>query len=501
MFDPSSIADGAAPLATPAAPSPADALRAAGPALIERMAAYLAAIEERPVSTPRSAAELGARFAGPLPRAGRPADQVWDEVWGQVVADSIHLAHPMYMGHQVAPPLPHAALADALASLLNQSIAVWEMSPTGTLVEAQVIRWLADLLGFPATADGTLVSGGSEANLTGLLAAREARFPGVWNRGVARSRELERAVLLVSPHAHYCIERAAGLMGVGTEAVLPVAERDGRMDPDALASMLRDLRRDGRVPLAVVATAGSTATGLFDPLEAIARVTADAGVWLHVDAAHGASFLLSDSLRHLLRGIESADSVAWDPHKMMWMPISAGAVLLRDRRHLDTAFQQNAPYLFHLRPGESRSRDTATRTLQCSRRFDALKLWVCLQHHGADHFGALADATVRTTRHLFERLRAAPDFEAVHEPESNILCFRHLPARLAGADPVRVDGFQARLRERYNASGRGWITSTVLRNRRVLRVTLINPATGEAHVDRLLDGLRGEGKGMGSDEF
>jgi L-2,4-diaminobutyrate decarboxylase len=472
----------------------AEALREFGHRLIDRMADYLAEIESRPVSTPLAPAEIGARFAHGLPRTGRPAEEVWDEVWETVVADGIHLAHPMYMGHQVAPPLPHAALADALASLLNQSIAVWEMSPTGTLVEGQVMRWLAGLLGFPAAADGTLVSGGSAANLTGLLAAREARFPGVWKNGVAATPDAQRAVLLVSPHAHYCVERAAGLMGMGSDAILTVPARDGRMDPAALERMLGEVQCEGRVPLAVVATAASTATGLFDPLDRIADVAAAAGVWFHVDGAHGASFLLSERLRHHLRGIEHADSVAWDPHKMMWMPISLGAVLVRDGRHLDAAFQQSAPYLFHLRPGETRSRDTGTRTLQCSRRFDALKLWVCLQHYGADHFASLAERTVRTTRYLFDRLAAADDFEPMHEPESNILCFRHLPPRLADAPPEEIDRFQADLRARYNASGRGWITATVLDGRRTLRVTLINPHTGEEHVDRMLEGLREEGR-------
>jgi L-2,4-diaminobutyrate decarboxylase len=315
----------------------AEALREHGHRLIDQMADYLATVDERPVSTPHGPGELARRFAEPLPRDGRPAGEVWDDVWENVVGDAIHFANPMYMGHQVAPPLPHAVLADALASLLNQSLAVWEMSPTGTLVEAQVMRWLVSAAGFPATAEGTLVSGGSVANLTGLLAAREARFPGSWTDGVARTADAERAVLLVSGHSHYSVERTAGLMGLGSEAVVSVADRGGKMDPAALHDALRTLKREGRIPFAVSATAGSTATGLFDPLDEIANVCASEGVWMHVDGAHGASFLLSDALRHLVRGIERADSIAWDPHKMMWMPMSTGAVLVRDGRHLDAA--------------------------------------------------------------------------------------------------------------------------------------------------------------------
>ncbi|CAN5871593.1 lysine decarboxylase DesA [soil metagenome] len=479
----------AATVQLPTQQESAEEFREAAHRLVDSMADYLATVEQRSVSTPLAPGEIARGFAEPLPRAGKSAEQVWEDTWRDVVGDAIHFAHPMYMGHQVAPPLPHAVLADTLASLLNQSVAVWEMSPTGTLVEAQVVRWFLGLLNFPAGAEGTLVSGGSVANLTGLLAAREARFPGCWSAGAARTPDVDRAVLLVSPHAHYCIERAAGVMGLGSDAVIHVAERDGRMDPAALANTLRSIRREGRIPLAIAATAGFTATGLFDPLDEIAEVATEAGCWLHVDGAHGASFLLSDALRHRVRGIERADSVAWDPHKLMWMPISAGAVFVRDRRWLDTAFQQSAPYLFHPRPGEARSRDAGKRTLQCSRRLDALKLWVCLRHYGADFFAGLLEQTVRTPELLHAKLLAAPDFEPMHPPESNILCFQHLP------EGVRdVDAFQTGVRERLNASGRAWITATVLNGRKVLRVTLMNPHTTEAHLDALLDGLRETGR-------
>jgi len=174
----------------------------------------------------------------------------------------------------------------------------------------------------------------------------------------------------------------------------------------------------------------------------------------------------------------------------MLMPISASAVLVRDRRHLDAAFDQSAPYLFHPRPGESRSGDSGQRTLQCSRRFDALKLWVAFQHYGLDHFAALQEHTVENARTLHALLTDADDFEPAHRPGSNILCFRWLPN---GVAEDRLDGLQKELRERYNASGRGWITATVLEGRRTLRVTLMNPRTERRHLEALLAGLRAVG--------
>jgi L-2,4-diaminobutyrate decarboxylase len=467
-----------------------ESFRAAGRDLIDRMADYLAGVEGLPVTTRWSPSDLGSRFAEPLPRQGRDADDVWGDVWGRVAGDAIHLAHPMYMGHQVAPPLPHAILADAMASLLNQSTAVWEMSPTGTPVENQVIAWMRELLGLPADADGTFVSGGSAANLTGLLAAREATFPGAWATGVAGTPGLDRAAVFVAAHAHYSIERALGVMGMPGSAAIHVGEREFRLDPEALADAIRQARTDGRVPLAIVATAGSTATGLFDRLDTIADIAAHEGIWLHVDGAHGASFVASGRLRPRLKGIERADSVSWDPHKMMFMPISAGAVLVRDRRHLDGAFRQSAPYLFHPRAGETRSHDIGRRTLQCSKRLDALKVWVCLQHYGVDHIAHLQERTVDTTLRLHRMLQDDDDFEPAHAPESNILCFRHRPASWRSRSGPEVDALHARLREAYNASGLGWITTTVLGGRRVLRVTLMNPETTRAHLRALLEGLR-----------
>lgn len=177
----------------------------------------------------------------------------------------------------------------------------------------------------------------------------------------------------------------------------------------------------------------------------------------------------------------------------MFMPISLGTILVRDREHLDAAFQQSAPYLFHPRPGEDRSRDIGKRTLQCSKRFDALKLWVSLKHYGLRYFAELQERTVDVTARLHAFLLEADDFEPMHAPESNILCFRYLPSALRGAGPQRIDDLQRDVRERYNASGRGWITATVLEGRRVLRVTLMNPATGDAHLKSMLAGLREEG--------
>ena len=334
-----------------------------------------------------------------------------------------------------------------------------------------------------------MTSGGTEATFTALLAARGAALPDAWTNGVGADPPL----LLCGEHAHYAVTRAAGELGLGMRSVRAVPSRNFRMDPSALESALADLASSGKRVMAVVATAGSTATGSFDDIDAIASACERYGVWLHVDAAHGGSALLSARHRADLRGIERARSIAWDPHKMMLLPSQAGMLLVRDERDLDAAFAQRAPYLFHERTGE-RAWDQGTRSFLCSRRADVLKLWVALQRHGADALGELYDYFCSLTRRMWEEISTRDDFEALHEPEGDILCFRYVGNGTLGESAL--DAVNTTLRERYNRSGAGWITGTMLGGRRVLRVTLMNPRTTEADIGVVLDGLAALGRDL-----
>ncbi|MFL5608246.1 MAG: pyridoxal phosphate-dependent decarboxylase family protein [Gemmatimonadaceae bacterium] len=448
-------------------------------------AGYLAETRtgDGPVSSPRSPAELAARFDEPLPLEGRPMADVIARLRDEVIPDCNRLYHPRYAGHQVSAPLPAAIWVESLTSALNQSLAVSEMSPTGTALEHRVVRWLCELVGYDAMAGGTFTSGGTEATLTGLLAARSAAIPDVWTQGVGA----EPPVVLCGEHSHYAVSRAVGEMGLGMRSLIAIPSRHWRMDTSALAATLDQLARDGRRVMAVVATAGSTATGSFDDLETIgALCESHGGIWLHVDGAHGASALLSDRHRHRVRGLARARSIAWDPHKMMLLPLSAGVVLVRDERDLESAFSQRAPYLFHGRDGE-RVWDQGVRSLLCSRRADVFKLWVSLQRYGARGIGALYDRLCDVTGAMYELLAAHPRFEVLHAPECNILCFRWIGDGSMSDDILDV--VNRELRERYNRSGAGWITATNLGGRRVLRVTVMNPRTTVDDVAEIVAGL------------
>lgn len=465
-------------------------LEAARP-ILELAASYFAETRrgEGPVSTWHSAQVIADRIAGPMPRGARALPDVARRLSSLLLEDVNRLAHPMYIGHQVSAPLPAAVWTDALISALNQSQAVREMSPSFTPLEHQVIAWMTDLVGWNEQAGGTMTSGGTEATFAALLAARSRAVPDAWTNGLGANPP----VVVCGEHAHYAVSRAAGEMGLGQSRVLVIPSRALRMDADALRDRLTALQASGTRVMAVVATAGCTATGSFDDLEAVADLcdefADDRGpLWLHVDAAHGGAAMLSPRHRHRVTGLVRARSIAWDPHKTLLLPLSAGMVLVRDQDDLTRAFTQEAPYLFSS-GSDAQIWDMGPRSFQCSRRADVLKLWVAIERYGSDNLARLYDRLCRMAYTLHGLLSARSDFMPLHEPMSNILCFAWTPPGVAEAD---LDDLTDALRERYNRSGRGWITATTLDGRRVLRITVMNARTNETHLATLVDGLSAE---------
>ncbi len=462
----------------------ADALPAAASQFLAVATEYLARsrnpADSRPV--PRTTGELARLFDEPLPRTGHPLADVVGRLAEEVVPNANWLSHPRYLGHQVSAPLPAAVWTEAIIGSLNNSLAVEEMSPAGTAIEHRVIRWLTELVGYQIEAGGVFTSGGTEATFTALLAARTAVCPSAWEEGI----DPGGFTIIAGEHAHYSVGRAVGQLGLGTRNLVSIPSVDHRMDTRALRLRVEAAEREGRTVLAVVATAGSTPTGSFDDLETIGELCESRGIWLHVDGAHGASALFSAAHAGRLRGLARARSVSWDPHKMLLLPLPAGTLLMQDEQDLEQAFAQRAPYLFH-DEGSVRRADQGLRSFLCSRRADALKLWVALQRYGADGLGALYDHLCAVAEALYQAIVRRDDFEALHRPECNILCFRYVGTPRRGE--VELDNLNAELRERFNRSGRGWITTTLLNGRRVLRVTVMNPRTGVREVGEMLEDL------------
>ena len=408
----------------------------------------------------------------------------------------LNLHDPRYIGHQVPAPVPIAGLFDAVGSVTNQVMAIYEMGPWSTAVEHAMIQELGAVIGWaPDTFAGTITHGGSLANLTALLTARNVALGDVWERGMAH--EGAQPVVLAHADAHYSVARAAGILGLGSRQIVRVGlDERGRMDPHRLDEDLTRLRARNQPIVAVVACACATPTGAFDPLEDIADICRRHEVWLHVDAAHGGAALLSHRHRHLVAGLERADSVVWDAHKMLFVPGLCAFVFYREKSRRFEAFRQDAPYLFDPAAPGLAEYDSGMKTVECTKRAAAFGLWGVWSLFGRQLFADLVDVTFALGRTFYEKLLAAEDFVPLHDPQCNIVAFRHIPAALRDAPAERIGDFQLELRRRVIESGEFYIVPFKRDGVGALRVTIINPLTTPAHLDLLMDALRRQGRGL-----
>lgn len=405
----------------------------------------------------------------------------------------LHSAH--YLGHQVPAPVPAAGAFELVCATTNNPSGLYEMGPFPAAAERALLEKLGALVGWPAGHDGVVTHGGSLANLTALLTARAWRYPGYWAEGPAAAGRGLPAIL-VGADAHYSIARAAGIAGMGARQVLhlPLDERR-RVRAEAIEPVLERARAEGLDPFCLVGSACSTPIGAFDPLDAMGEIAARHGLWLHVDGAHGASLLLSRRHRHVLRGIERADSVTWDAHKMMFVPALCTFLLLRDGRRGYETFNQDAPYLYDLESHPTRDFDALLRTVECTRRPMAMPVFALWAAFGPSLFEDLVDLSIGRARELHALLSEADDFEPLHEPECNIVCFRHVPARLRGRPPGEVAALQAEVRRRLTTSGAFYITTTKLDGASCLRVVVMNARVERSHLEELLERIRRAAKG------
>lgn len=408
----------------------------------------------------------------------------------------LNLHDPRYLGHQVPAPVPLAGLFDAIGSVTNQVMAIYEMGPWATAVEQALVNVLGQAIGWPAESfSGAVTHGGSLANLTALLTARNVAIGDIWEQGIAQGSA--RPVILAHADAHYSVARAAGILGLGSRQIVPVGlDSRGRMDPAALEQALTLAEGAGRPIVAVVACACATPIGAFDTIPDIADICEAHGVWLHVDAAHGGAAILSERHRHLLAGLDRADSVVLDAHKMLFVPGLCAFVFYRDRAHRFEAFRQDAPYLFDPAAPGLAEYDSGMKTVECTKRAAALGLWGVWSIFGRQLFADLVDVTFSLGQALYQKLLSADDFVPLHEPQCNIVVFRHVPEELRSASPEQLGSFQLELRRRVIESGEFYIVPSKHGGVGALRVTLINPLTTPAHLDGLLDSLRRHGRAI-----
>ena len=420
-------------------------------------------------------------WSAPFPAEGKDC---FAEMISKTIDFSNHLHHPRFLGHQVTAPLPAAALCELVGTFLNNSTAIYEMAPANTAMEYRLIEWMAGRIGYDENSSGFFTSGGTIGNLTALLAARQAKAGyNVWTEGIKEGKDL---TVLVSEQAHYSIQRAVAIMGLGQEAAIAVsADQSFRLDMAALHKTYAECVRKGSKVIAVVANACSTATGSFDNIERLAEFCRENDLWLHVDAAHGASVLLSDKYSSLLAGIEYADSVVWDAHKMLLMPALITAVLFKDGAHSYSSFNQEASYLFS-NQAEDEWYNYAHRTMECTKNMVGMKLYITLMTYGTRFFGQYVDSRITLTRAFADVIKESDDFEFAVKPESNIICFRYNPPAYSGS----LDELQQKVREAVLGSEQFYLVQAYIKGACYLRSTIINPHTTLEHLKELLAFIR-----------
>lgn len=445
---------------------------------VERVAAKLATTD-RPFTGVTVDALTPRIDAVDLDRPLGDTAAVLDELEDLYLRDAVYFHHPRYLAHLNCPVVIPAVLGEAVLSAVNSSLDTWDQSAGGTLIERRLVDWTAERIGLGPAADGVFTSGGTQSNLQALLLAREE----------AKTEDLGRLRIFASEVSHFSVRKSAKLLGLGPDAVVSVpVDQDQRMRTLALAHELERCERDGLVPMAVVATAGTTDFGSIDPLPEIAELCARHGVWMHVDAAYGCGLLASLRHRDRIDGIEHADSVTVDYHKSFFQPVSSSAVLVRDAATLRHA-TYHAEYLNPRRMVEERIPNQVDKSLQTTRRFDALKLWMTLRVMGADGIGELFDQVCELARQGWERLAADPRYDVVVEPSLSTLVFRYVPA--AVTDPAEIDRANLYARKALFASGDAVVAGTKVGGRHYLKVTLLNPETTTADIAAVLDLIAG----------
>jgi glutamate/tyrosine decarboxylase-like PLP-dependent enzyme len=460
--------------------------RRIGRRLVDQIADRLERLPRGPVVRDESPAQVRASFAAaePLPSAGGDADHLVADAAALLFDHSLFNAHPRFFGYVTASPAPIGMLADFLAAALNQNMGAWRLAPIATEIERQAVRWIAELIGFPTTAGGLLVSGGNMANLVCFLAARaSASERDVRREGVAAG---PRLLAYASPETHTWIHKAADISGLGTDAIRWVpTDGELRMDPTALRRQIGEDRSRGDRPFLVVGTAGSVSTGAVDPLPEIAAVCRERGLWFHVDGAYGALAAYAEGAPASLRALSEADSVAVDPHKWLYAPLEAGCALVRSANRLRGAFAYHPPY-YHFDDDVVNYVDYGP---QNSRGFRALKVWLALRHAGREGYLRMISDDMLLAQRLYALFAAHPEFEAGTHSLS-IATFRYVPEDLrprVGTDDVEtyLNELNQRLLTAVEKSGEAFLSNAVVNGRFLLRACIVNFNTQLEDVEAL----------------
>ena len=472
----------------------AASFRETGHHLVDRIADWLERMPDGPVTRQETADVVRRALDATrgLPETGTGARTLLDEATDLLFEHSLFNGHPRFFGYITSSPAPIGALGDLLASAINANVGAWRLSPMATEIEAQTIRWIAELIGFPTAAGGLLVSGGNMANFVCFLAARAAKAANIRAGGVRAAAPLRA---YASSETHTWIQKAADLFGLGTDAIRWIpANADQRMDVAALERQLIADRMNGDVPLLVVGTAGTVSTGAIDPLAAIAACCRRHDIWFHVDGAYGALAARVPGAPEDLHALADADSVAVDPHKWLYAPLEAGCALVRRSSDLLAAFSYHPTY-YHFDQDLTNFFDYGP---QNSRGFRALKVWLALRQVGSSGYMQMIGDDMRLSRHLYALVQQHPEFEAMTQHLS-ITTFRYVPRDLQPTtERPDIEPYLHRLNEqlltRVEQSGEAFLSNAMVNGRFALRACIVNFRTSLADIEALPDLLARHGR-------
>ncbi len=451
------------------------ALHELGAETLNWVVQHFQTLPEQVVGRTASRAEMEALLREPAPETGQPFERVLAEFQDKVAAYAFRINHPRFLAFVPSAPTFLAVLGDLLCAGTNFFAGVWLEAAGPSEVELLVLDWFKELLGYPPEARGLLTGGGSEANLTALATARDP----------LSFEERGRAVLYLSEHRHWSIDRAAKILGLRPDQVCPVAvDADFRLSPAALADAVARDRCNGRLPWALVATAGTTSTGALDPLSDLAELCRAQRLWLHIDAAYGWPMVLIPEGRMLRAATAQADSLTLDPHKWFGQTFEAGCLLVRDGRRLAETFTVRPEYMLDVLPAEDEI-NFADHGLALTRRFRALKIWLSIKVLGMGWFRSLVDRGCRLAEFAQALLEQSPGFEVLSPRRLSIVCFRYAPAgrKVPEQDLDRVN---LAIVTGLMATGRGFVSTTRLRGRVALRFCFVNWRTTAADLEELV---------------
>lgn len=411
------------------------------------------------------------------------------------IKTGIQVHSPGYMGRQFSGVVPLAGVFDLVSSILNQPSSFYEAAQLPNVAERIMANELNRFIGFDKDKFTMITtSGGSLANLTALLAARNDKLPGVWAKGIASSSQEGIPAIAVSENAHYSVTRAAGILGIGEDHIVKLPVNNAKqINIDKVQTALDSAKQKGLNVFCLVASAGTTSIGAFDSIDELAEITRKNNIWLHVDGSHGASLLVSDKLRHKLKGIEKADSLAWDAHKMMFVPSPCSLLFYREKEKSYGAFHQEASYVFEKHEDIYTEYDSAEKNFECTKRPMIMNLWVLWAIYGRALFSEKIEYLCHLCMDTYMLLDKESDFETIHQPESNILCFRYKPQN---AKDCLIPDYQVEIRNRIRENGLFFISKVDINNESALRVVFMNHQINTDHFNQLLNEIRKTGQAI-----